>query len=102
MSRIKLRFSLNSRWLTLFGFWMLFLTGVFANALGTPGILQSVRLNNLHRIKQTSLSRLQEGLHQLQTEVADLETNRFAQQREIRRVLGYAAPDEIIFDFSTN
>ena len=102
MPRIRFRFSLNSRWMTLFGFWTLFLTGLFANVLGTPGVLQAVRLNNLLRIKQTHLARLQEGLHQLQTEVTELETNRFAQQREIRKILGYAAPDELIFDFSTN
>jgi hypothetical protein len=36
----------------------------------------------------------------LKADADQLEHSKLVQQREIRRVLGYAADDEIIFDFS--
>ena len=86
-------------WILLFSLWLLFLTGIFSHVLGTPGILQAVRLRNLLAEKNAHLLRAQGDLQKLQGEIAQLETSRFAQAREIRKVLGYAANDEIIFDF---
>jgi hypothetical protein len=50
--------------------------------------------------KNQHLSRAQEELQKLQFEATQLEHNRTTQEREIRNVLGYAANDELIFDFS--
>jgi hypothetical protein len=83
----------------LFGLWILFLSGMLANFVGSPGILQAIRLKNLLESKKLQLAQAQEELRRLKTDAILLENNRFAQQREIRRVLGYAAGDEIIFDF---
>jgi cell division protein FtsB len=47
------------------------------------------------------MSRLEETVLGLQAEAELLEKNKLAQQREIRRVLGYVASDEIVFDFSS-
>jgi hypothetical protein len=38
----------------------------------------------------------------LQEDSSRLERNKLTQEREIRRVLGYAAPNELIFDFSAD
>lgn len=100
MSQSSLLLSPNLRWTSLFGLWVLLLSGLFASFVGSPGILQQVRLENLLESKKFQLSKLQRELHQLQTEATQLESNRFAQESEVRRVLGYAASDEIIFDFS--
>jgi cell division protein FtsB len=51
-------------------------------------------------MKNLQLIQLKKELLQLQTEVNDLDKNPFIQQKEIRKILGYAAADEIIFDFS--
>ncbi len=93
-------YSIHWRWLTLFGLWLLFLSGFFANFLGSPGVLQSIRLQNLLQMKRKQLSQVQDELKKLQIESSLFDSNRNIQEREVRRVLGYAANDEIIFDFS--
>jgi cell division protein FtsB len=49
--------------------------------------------------KKQQLISLNSEMKRLQFEVSKLEHNRVAQEKEIRRTLGYAATDEIIFDF---
>lgn len=82
-------------WLAIFAVWIISLTGLF----GFPGVLQSLRLQKLLDSKQAQISQVQADINRLQQEALGLEKNKFLQQREIRRVLGYASPDEIIFDF---
>ncbi len=85
----------------LFGLWLVFLSGGLVKVLGTPGALQAYRLNSLLEIKQAELIKMQVELKRLQAEAIELESNPYVQLREIRKVLGYAAKDELIFDFST-
>jgi cell division protein FtsB len=87
-------------WLCAFALWGLFLSGVGASFVGSPGVIQAVRLKRLLDSKLTQSSALQAELTQLRTEAIQLERSKVTQQREIRRVLGYTAPDEIIFDFT--
>jgi len=82
-------------WLAVFGVWGVFLTG----ALGSPGLSQSRSLHALLDAKQAELGRLEAEVERLVSEAERLEKSRTAQEREIRRVLGYAAPDDLIFDF---
>ena len=89
-------------WTSVFALWGLFLTGVAANFVGSPGVIQAVRLNSLLKSKQVLVSRMQDEMKHLQFDAVQLERSRVAQQREIRRVLGYAATDEIIFDFTVS
>lgn len=91
--------SIHQKWMAFFGLWLLFLTGIFSNIAGSPGILQAIRLKNLLTIKQEQVAKAQSEIQNLKTEAVQLENNRAAQIREIRRVLGYAASDELIFDF---
>ncbi len=92
--------SIHWKWISLFSLWLLFLSGFFASFLGSPGILQAIRLNNLLESKHSQLSVIQNDVNKLQTEAHQLESSRIVQEREVRRILGYAATDEIIFDFS--
>jgi len=91
--------SLNQRWLMIFGLWILFLSGALPQFVGSPGIIQALRLHALLKTKEQQRIQLHDELKKLQTEAALLEQNRYFQEREIRKVLGYAAADEIIFDF---
>ncbi len=91
----------NTLWLGVFGAWALFLSGAFASFVGSPGIIQAIRLKSLLSSKEAQTSRIRADIAKLQTENQQLEKNKAVQQREIRRVLGYAAPDELIFDFSS-
>jgi cell division protein FtsB len=87
-------------WSCAFALWGLFLSGVFANLVGSPGVIQAVRLKNLLEAKQTQITQVQEELQRLELQIVQLEQSKVTQQLEIRRVLGYAAADEIIFDFT--
>jgi hypothetical protein len=100
-----MRLSPNQIWIGVFGIWGLILTGAFSSALGSlvgPGVLQAIRLQNLLHSKTVQLDQIQTQINELQSETDLLEKSTVAQQREIRRVLGYAASDEIIFEFSSN
>jgi hypothetical protein len=87
-------------WLCAFALWGLFLSGAGASFVGSPGVIQAVRLKRLLDSKIADQVLLQADLRRLQTEAIQLERSKVTQQREIRRVLGYTAPDEIIFDFT--
>lgn len=87
-------------WTGLFAIWGLLLSGVFANFVGSPGVIQALRLKSLLASKQAQVELMQNELIRLQSEAAQLDHGKVAQQREIRRVLGYAATDEIVFDFT--
>jgi cell division protein FtsB len=87
-------------WTGLFAVWGLLLSGVFANFVGSPGVIQALRLKSLLGSKQAQVEQMQNELIKLQNEAAQLDHGKAAQQREIRRVLGYAATDEIVFDFT--
>ncbi len=86
-------------WLCLFVIWFLLLSGVLSFLLGTPGIIQLVRLKNMHSLKEKQAQDLRETIESLEAERLRLEKNTAAQEQEVRRVLGYLAKDEIIFDF---
>ena len=90
----------NRIWIGIFAVWGLLLSGFLSNVIGSPGVIQAVRLKILLDHKQAQAKQVQDLILSVQSESALLESSRAAQQREVRKVLGYAAPDEIIFDFS--
>ncbi|OFZ72125.1 MAG: hypothetical protein A3K03_12585 [Bdellovibrionales bacterium RIFOXYD1_FULL_44_7] len=87
-------------WISVFAVWCLLLSGLLTGVIGSPGVLQALRLKSLLDTKQMQLSAIEAEISRLDGEVVGLEKNRFVQEREVRRVLGYAAPDEIVFDFT--
>lgn len=84
-------------WIALFAVWVVFISGL----IGSPGVLQAIRLQQLLESKQAQVTQIQSDIRRLQGDASQLEKSRVIQQREIRRVLGYAAQDEIIFDFGS-
>lgn len=101
MNRTAPRISVNQVWIIIFVVWSAFLTGGLAGFVGSPGILQAVRLKSLLKAKNEKVIQSRIELAKIQLEIIDLETNPAAQVREIRKTLGYAAPDELIFDFTS-
>jgi cell division protein FtsB len=89
-------------WLSIFSLWTVILSGATATWTGPPGFIQAIRLRSLLSTKQLKVSGLQDEVQKLMLESHQLEKSKVAQQREIRKVLGYAAADEIIFDFTQN
>jgi cell division protein FtsB len=91
-------------WQFFFVIWLVFLSGG-VHALfrvGPPGAWQAVRLHLLLEDRRAESERIRGEIARVQGEVQRLESNRTALEREIRKVLGYAAPDELIFDFSAS
>jgi cell division protein FtsB len=91
----------NRLWFSIFGVWFILLSGLLAHWGGSPGVLQAFRLSSLLSVKQQKVQELEAEVAQLEEESTRLEKSRVAQEREIRRTLGYAAQDELIFDFSS-
>lgn len=91
-------------WLFLFSTWAVLLTGVFAqfSVWSPPGLIQWIQLRRLLESKDGQVALLESSIKRLDGEKQRLEKSRVAQEREIRRVLGYAAADEIIFDFTAS
>jgi cell division protein FtsB len=87
-------------WIGVFAVWTLLLSGVLANLVGSPGIIQAFRLRSLLGAKQEQLAKLEADVARIEAEATRLTKSRAAQEREVRRTLSYAASDEIIFDFS--
>ena len=87
-------------WLAFLAVWLAALSGGAAPWTGTPGVLQTLHLRSLLGSKQAEQAQLQTQIDTLREEAGLLEHSKAVQHREIRRVLGYAAEDEIIFDFA--
>ena len=100
---MKLKLSTpNKVWISLFSAWIFILSGVASPFFGSPGAWQALKLKNLLKNKTDKLLNYQADIQKLQVQVSGLEQNKYLQEREVRKVLGYAAPDELVFDFSAD
>ena len=68
--------------------------------VGTPGVIQALHLKKLLVLKEGQFRQLENEMQHLSEDHERLEKSRIAQEREVRKTLGYAAEDEIIFDFT--
>ncbi len=89
-------------WIVIFSIWGGFLSGILSSKFGSPGIIQATKLHRLLGIKRQELDTEERSKERLSIEKTALKSNFEFQAKEIRRVLGYAAKDELIFDFSRN
>jgi hypothetical protein len=87
-------------WIGFFGLWLTLLTGALSSWTGGPGLIQWWRISELAQTRQETIVQLETRILELSTEQVRLEKSPVAQRREIRKVLGYLASDEILFDFS--
>ncbi len=92
---------IHRTWLLLFVLWIVFLSGIIKTWVGTPGVYQAIGLRMLLDQKINERELLEKSVASRVKEINDLEKNRLVQEREIRRVLGYTAPGELVFDFPT-
>lgn len=79
----------------------MFLSGILTPFFKAPGLVQLLNLRQLSDERRDEVGRYETELLQLQEEAALLEKNPVVQKSEIRRVLGYAAPGDLIFDFTS-
>jgi hypothetical protein len=95
----RLRLTPTRLWLGVFGVWLLFLSGLLTPLTGSPGVGQLVRLSGLLDLKRQELTRSEDDLHSLQVQAEGLENSPAVQEDAIRRVLGWVAKDEFVFEF---
>ena len=100
LRKISVRLTPTTLWLAVFSVWLLLLTGILSDFTGTPGLLQSFRLRNLLEDRRIQVAALEHTMLDLEQEHVLLEKDAKYQAAEIRRVLGYIGPDEIVFDFN--
>lgn len=86
-------------WKLLFVLWLVMISGVFERVGGGPGVIQLVRLKRHLEQRQLEQQRVEADIQRLEQLSGALQSNAALQEREIRRVLGYVAPGELIFDF---
>ncbi len=86
-------------WIIIFCVWSLVLTGSLQFMTSAPGVTQWYQLQDIVRFKNEELANLEEEIRQLESERRALMTSAATQEKEIRRVLGYARSDELVFQF---
>jgi cell division protein FtsB len=93
----------NRVWVGIFAFWIFLLSGLtYELGAGSPGILQFSRLRGLLTEKRQQLAGYEVEIEKIEKEGRILETSAVAQEREIRKTMGYVGEGELIFDFSSS
>jgi len=98
--KLKNRLNRNRIWGIFFGVWLLLLSGLLDFWVQSPGLKQWFKVNS-----QLGESRHEIDLTEARTSfllgvAKELQTNTAAQEREIRKVLGYLDEQEAVFEFS--
>ena len=87
-------------WLVFFGVWLLLLTGFLDFWVQSPGIKQWYRVaSNLNERRQ-EIDLIESRSTYLHHVARELDSNSVAQEREIRKVLGYLGEQEAVFEFN--
>ena len=90
---------LNRIWLAFFIFWSVMLTGVFQFWLKTPGLRQWAQLQTILTERKQEIAVVEAHSERLRQTESHLENNPAAQEREIRKVLGFVDDSEMVFEF---
>ena len=94
------RLSMNQIWLGFFGVWLILLSGLLDFWLKTPGLKQWAKVGNTLKERRQEIAAVEARTVLFQSMARQLETNSVAQEREIRKVLGYLGDQELVFEFT--
>lgn len=86
-------------WIFFFSTWFVLLSGVLDFWIKTPGLKQGWQVQQWLTQRNQEAEALELKAQQLKATKKLLESNRYAQEREIRRVLGYIQGNELVFEF---
>jgi hypothetical protein len=87
-------------WMIFFGFWLFLLSGVLDFWVQSPGLKQWVRVNSILEERRQEIGAIEVRSRYLSQVAHELQENSVAQEREIRKVLGYLGEQEVVFEFS--
>jgi cell division protein FtsB len=90
----------NQAWLIFFSLWALVLTGLFDPWIQSPGLRQWFRVRETLSDRRQEIAEIEARSTLLRQVASQLEANPVAQEREIRKVLGFLGDHEVVFDFA--
>lgn len=91
--------SVQKMWLGFFVFWFLLITGLFDFWIKTPGLKQWFQLQSLLQERKNQIAEVEADSVLYKQVESQLMNNAVAQEREIRKILGYVDQQEIVFEF---
>jgi hypothetical protein len=94
------RITVDRVWLAFFGVWMVLLTGVLDFWIQTPGLKQLWRVSSMLESRRHEIDGIESKTVLLNQVSKELQDNPIAQEREVRKVLGYLGDQEVVFEFS--
>ena len=86
-------------WCGFFLLWLILLSGMLERWVGAPGLYQWLQVRSLVKETRNKGEEIEFELSRLDGLRKQLETNPAVQEIEIRRVLGYLRPNEIVFEY---
>jgi hypothetical protein len=89
---------IKKMWLAFFGIWFVLVSGVLDFWLKSPGLKQWIQVELLLRNKRQEIVEIEAKSDAFKNVASQLEHNPVAQEREIRKVLGYLGDHEIVFE----
>jgi hypothetical protein len=96
----QLQKNAHKLWLIFFGVWLIFLTGLLDPVVGSPGLKQWYKVKSSLNLRRQEVDEVEARSNLLRDAAKQLESNSVAQEREIRRVLGYLGEQEVVFEFA--
>ncbi len=96
----KLKITLNRVWISFFAVWLLLLSGVLDFWIQSPGLKQWYRVSSMLRERRHEIGAVEARSAYLTQVARELQLNPVAQEREIRKVLGFLDQQEAVFEFS--
>ncbi len=91
---------MNRVWLGFFGIWSLLLSGLLDFWVQSPGLKQWMKVGDTLKERRQEIADVEARTVLFQSMARQLETNSVAQEREIRKVLGYLGDNELVFEFT--
>ena len=86
-------------WALFFSVWLLLLTGLLHPWINSPGLQQWLEIRHVLQEQSQEIKTIEVESARMSGVIRQLETNPVAQEREVRKILGYVDESEIVFDF---
>lgn len=86
-------------WAIFFFGWLLLFTGLLHPWVNSPGLKQWLEIRHVLQDQSKDIQMIEVESSRIVGVIRQLETNPVAQQREVRKILGYVDESEIVFDF---
>jgi len=87
-------------WFGFFGVWLILISGLLDFWISSPGLKQWLQVELLVRKERQEIADIESKTEVFKQVAYQLENNPIAQEREIRKVLGYLGDQEIVFEFT--